>query len=605
MSDQSTNSSFLKRLIEARVIQTLAIYIPVGWILTEIATQATDTFSLPYWIPGSAMALFIAGIPVAAFLAWAFQITHEGIRLEVASLKGGLAVTIAISLMLGISAILFQRIENVPDPEIDQAGIANYGSVHTAVVNSIAVMPFDSKNSSLGQIFSGEISERLAKHADLYVIAPSSTHAVSLASIGPVPVQKSLQAQHLLTGSIQSEGDAFKLALSLSGENQQTVWREDFLFGGDAESQKGLQRRIAKELAGLLGTRTPSAEYCDPTSNLTALENYHEARLLNNKKGPENLARAEALLREAIELDPTYGRAYAALAVTKLLQRKSPPGLIGDLSRKALNHCPNIGVAYKIWVPSYEGIANEWVDQELQWRDALALEPNDLWMLDNYVGMHLSRLGMLEEVLVIDERSYRNNPLDPRAVVGWAWDRLFMKEYDRARELAHQALELGDNSCNAHMLLYVSEIKEGRDPGLMEAAFINIPQRCKDAMMQGMEGLDSNIMFYAKRDPIKRRELMEHLRQNIEKHPNHAFTAGLEIGAPNLVFDAVEIAMRENRRLHLPAMWEQDENATLIRRDPRFIEFVKELGMDEYWREFGWPSNGMCTPFGDSFVCDN
>ena len=111
MSEQSTNSSLLKRLIDARVIQTLAIYIPVGWVLTEIVSAAAENFGLPYWVPGLAMVLLIAGIPVVAFLAWAFQVTEDGIRLEVKSLRGGLAVTIAISLMLGISVILFQQLE--------------------------------------------------------------------------------------------------------------------------------------------------------------------------------------------------------------------------------------------------------------------------------------------------------------------------------------------------------------------------------------------------------------------------------------------------------------------------------------------------------------
>ena len=56
-------SGLYARLLEARVIQTLAIYVPVGWLLTEIVASATETFGLPDWMAGGAMALLIAGIP--------------------------------------------------------------------------------------------------------------------------------------------------------------------------------------------------------------------------------------------------------------------------------------------------------------------------------------------------------------------------------------------------------------------------------------------------------------------------------------------------------------------------------------------------------------
>ena len=82
------------------------------------------------------------------------------------------------------------------------------------------------------------------------------------------------------------------------------AWEDDFAFGQDLDSHAGLQRRVARRLAELLGTRTPSAEYCEPTSNIEALEAYHAARLMLNERGPKNLAESERLLKLAIERDP-------------------------------------------------------------------------------------------------------------------------------------------------------------------------------------------------------------------------------------------------------------------------------------------------------------
>jgi hypothetical protein len=99
----------VKLLYDARVLQTLAIYIPVAWILTEIVTQATDNFGLPLFLPGLSMVLLIAGIPVVAFLAWAFQITEDGLRLEVASIRGGLAIIGVPQLLVTLRASVEAR----------------------------------------------------------------------------------------------------------------------------------------------------------------------------------------------------------------------------------------------------------------------------------------------------------------------------------------------------------------------------------------------------------------------------------------------------------------------------------------------------------------
>jgi tetratricopeptide (TPR) repeat protein len=553
------------------------------------------------------MALFIAGIPVSAFLAWAFQITSEGIRLEVASLKGGLAVTIAISLMLGISAVLFQRIDSGPTPAINTQGLVGLGNSFTAAVNSVAVLPIVSDDDQLTRTFTGEITERLSRHADLYVVANTFDMAPRFASLGPAIRQQELKVENTVEGSISVTDEGHLLSLKLYNSSRQEVWQDEFLFGADAESQRGLQLRVSQKLAQLLGTRRPSAEYCEPSNNIQAIENYHAARLLLNRKGPENLAEAERLLKEAIDLDPNYGRPYSALAISYLLQRR-PGGmrLAVDLSKKALNRCATLGAAYKIWVPAYEGVSNPLINDELQWRDALAMEPNHLWLLDNY-GMSTADHGLLNEAFQVIERNFRNNPLEPRAIVtmGWAVANHF-QDYSRARQLALQAKELGDNSCNAEMILLMVA-RWDPDSTLDEAvtAYNNVPQRCKDAMLSDHDELGIETFYTAGTDPAARRRVLDWAERYLDTHPNRAIIQGVELNDPDLAHRGLRSALDNDKYFHPPAFWMNTEGSRLFRRDPRFVEVMKEVGMDEYWREFGWPSNGMCTPFGDSFVCDS
>jgi len=131
------NRGILRRLLDARAIQTLAIYIPVAWVFTEIITAATANFGLPTWLPGLAMVVLISGIPVVAFLVWAFQITEQGIRTEVVSVKGGLVIAVASAALLGTGIVLFQRLAP-PESIVETAPPATAESV-----TSVPVLEFE------------------------------------------------------------------------------------------------------------------------------------------------------------------------------------------------------------------------------------------------------------------------------------------------------------------------------------------------------------------------------------------------------------------------------------------------------------------------------
>ncbi|MCZ6502479.1 MAG: hypothetical protein O6945_08185, partial [Gammaproteobacteria bacterium] len=131
--------SLWQKLMRMRVIQTLALYIPIGWVFIEIITAATENFALPVWIPGGAMILFVAGLPVAAFLAWAFQWTESGVITDVKGWRGGIVLTIAVTLLFGLSAFLFLNLR--PDALLENAGAL------TDPVAVIAVLPFEDRTS--------------------------------------------------------------------------------------------------------------------------------------------------------------------------------------------------------------------------------------------------------------------------------------------------------------------------------------------------------------------------------------------------------------------------------------------------------------------------
>jgi tetratricopeptide (TPR) repeat protein len=506
-----------------------------------------------------------------------------------------------LSLLIGISVILFGQLDAGPSPTITKSDMATLSQISTPTLTTVEILSFESPDSALGSVFRGEIQERLSRHADLSVVTSmSSPQLIPLSDVG-----QEARVNHNIEGRIAFRDDAYALSLALSTTTGQNIWSDEFLFGADIESQKGLQRRVSRHLAEALGSTAKVAEYCEPSNVLQALENYHEARLLINRKGPDNLNRAVVLLKDAIDLDPDYGRAYSALAITYLLQRRmGARDLVVDLSRQALNKCPTLGAAYKIWVPPYEGITDVLVDQELQFRDALAMEPNHLWLLDNYASF-LADLGMNQEAFSISERFYRNNPNDPRAVVAHGWNVAFMTGNTEGRRYALKAKELGDQSCNADMLRLLIEFRESVSVAAIRDAYDAVPQRCRDAMLQGFDELGAENVYGASTDLAKRRVVLEFLEDTIDVDPNRTMVWAIELGNPELAFRGLEKARAEHRYVHWQAFWTRSDNARLFRRDPRFVQFLSDENVDHYWREFGWPAEGMCTPFRDTFVCDN
>ena len=87
--------SLWQKLLRQKVIQTLVLYVPVGWMLIEIVTAVSERFDLPAWVINGVMVLYIAGIPVTAFLAWAFQWTDKGVATDVKGWRGGVVLTVA------------------------------------------------------------------------------------------------------------------------------------------------------------------------------------------------------------------------------------------------------------------------------------------------------------------------------------------------------------------------------------------------------------------------------------------------------------------------------------------------------------------------------
>ena len=72
-------NNFFNELRRRNVVRVAGVYAVAGWVLVQIATTLEDSMNLPAWFDGVVVALLIVGLPLALILAWAFELTPDGV----------------------------------------------------------------------------------------------------------------------------------------------------------------------------------------------------------------------------------------------------------------------------------------------------------------------------------------------------------------------------------------------------------------------------------------------------------------------------------------------------------------------------------------------
>jgi hypothetical protein len=72
--------NFFSELKRRNVYKVAVAYAIVGWLLVQIATQVFPFLEIPSWVVRLVIALVAIGFPIALIIAWAFELTPEGIK---------------------------------------------------------------------------------------------------------------------------------------------------------------------------------------------------------------------------------------------------------------------------------------------------------------------------------------------------------------------------------------------------------------------------------------------------------------------------------------------------------------------------------------------
>jgi TolB-like protein len=458
--------NFFAELKRRNVYKVAVAYAIVGWLLVQVATQVFPFLEIPTWVVRLVILLVAAGFPIALVIAWAFELTPEGIkRTEDVDLAASARqprkytwiFVVIVGAALSVSLFFVGRYagsregERLGEPSLPQ--------------KSIAVLPFDNlsrdpDNAFFAEGVQDEILTRLAKVADLKVIARTSTQRFKSAPENLPDIAKQLGALNILEGSVQKVNDQVRVNVQLiNALTNAHLWAE--IYDRKLTDIFAVESDIAKTIADTLQARLTGSEKqmmaAAPTTDTTAYELYHKGRSLWEKRSGDNIPKAIAFYEQAIARDPNYALAYAGLAKACILlpfyagaDRLDAYSKAKDAALKAIRLDSNLAEAHVALGKVLFFREIDLAGAMHEYKRAIELQPNDATAHHWFGNDNLAALGRFEEAIAEGKRAVELDPLSIVINADLGQTFYYARRYDESARQLRKTLEIDPTSFYAH-----------------------------------------------------------------------------------------------------------------------------------------------------------
>jgi adenylate cyclase len=606
--------SFLSEIKRRRVGKVAIAYGAVAWAVTESASVVLPALGVPDWAMTSLVVFLLVGFPIAMVLAWVFDVSPTGIQ-RTEPLAGANAapqlqfrtraafgVTVLLA-MAGLGYLLYER----------GLGRAEAAGKH----GSIAVLPFtnlsgDASKDYFSDGMSEELLNLLARVPGLQVAARTSAFAFKGRNVDIREVGRELGVETVLEGSVRQSGDQVRITAQLiDTETGFHLWSETYdrklqdIFAVQDEIAQAIVDKLKIELAPKeqqLAQRDKA-----PTQDVEAYELYLQGRSIWKRRGEDNLKRAIDMYQAALARDPAFARAHAALASAYVVM----PGyteerddeqqffaMAEQSARQALALEPKIGEAHAVLAQINSDKGNL-LDAESGFFFAISLEPNEPTPHQWY-SILLGKVGRLDAALEQARRAYELDPTAAVVAANLSGMHLQRGEDEQALRYAQLARELGlgigKDGIGATIAMRRGDWAEAKRLLKQQT---QVPEELKPMLGPFVDAIA---------DPDKRPAMVAYLQAVDPKVAKQVdlIQPYLQLGRTDLVFQILEASLAEDRlawvhQWDLMHLWSPEARA--LRKDPRFADLLRRLGLVEYWKQYGYPDGCVAGADGRSLAC--
>src|SRR5437762_1163737 len=271
--------TFFAELKRRNVYKVAVAYAVVGWLLVQVTAQVFPIFEIPNWALRLIVLAIIIGFPIALVMAWAFELTPEGIKrtedVDLAQMRTkahAWIYIVVVGAVVSISLFFIGRytVGNKTTPRLSETAIGS-----SIPQKSIAVLPLlnesgDPKDEYFSDGLSEELIAALAQISGLKVIGRSSSFRFKERKEEPKTIGEKLGVSTLLDGTVRKQGDRVRIVAELvNAADGIQLWTRT--FDRELKDIFAVQEEIARAVAAslelpLLGIKDAVAQRGAPSN---------------------------------------------------------------------------------------------------------------------------------------------------------------------------------------------------------------------------------------------------------------------------------------------------------------------------------------------------
>src|ERR1700674_991680 len=583
--------NLLAELKRRNVYKVAIAYAIVAWLLIQIATQVFPFFEIPAWVVRLVVLLLLIGFPLALILAWAFEITSEGIvRTEdVAPYKSiahetgrKLTVVIAIIAVIATGLLLFQLSRR------ERAPLAAIASLEFTE-KSIAVLPFENRSEEKTTAYfadgiQDEILTRLAKIGALKVISRTSTQHYKSAPENLPLIAKQLGVANILEGAVQKSGENVRVNVQLiNAATDAHLWAEIYdrkltdIFKVESEIAAAIAETLQAKLTG--AEKKAIAKH--PTANPEAYELYLKGRFFWNKRTGADLQTSLQYFEQAIAKDPNYALAYAGLAESYVLlglYAVGPPEQSVPKARaaakKALELDGTLAEAHTALGLTLALYDWDFAASAKEFESAIESNPNYATAHQWFGNSTLLITGDFDRAIAEGKRAVQLDPLSLVIIADLGGDYMMARRYDEAIAEFKKVLAMDSRFYNARWQMAEALQLNGQLQEAIKEYEKTINEQENHRMLALLSTAYAGV---GKRDEALKllAQLDEAATRRYVGAYNYAL-AHMGLGEKEKAIDDLERAYRERSDPHIVNL-KFDPMLDPLRGDPRFEALVQKV----------------------------
>lgn len=564
-------------LNERGVIRAAIIYAAGAFGTIEILDWLIQSLALglPSWVMPGVAIVFLAGFPVALYLAWVTDIEQRPVYTIVA----------AMLILVGGSLALFVTVDPL-NPRMPRLAILLPAALDGAP-DDVAVWA------------SNDLRDLLAEIDELQVLGRTT---VIMASMVPAESDERLAdfgATHRVRSQLIRGSGRLQYGVSLEEKGGEEIWSDSYigapmdLFEFQKAAVEGIADALGvpRDAAGLRVVRLRQ----NPTEELEAFEALSRGQAKFWMAGDILCEQAMADFERAIEIDPTMGRAYLhkgmCLGLRAWLPELPRDHPLWETSvvniRRGAELDPSLTREAYEKIADFEAARNRWNASREALEKAQAVDP------DAFSFVYSNSAGYCAEVIVRMSTDYELDPLSPlnASLVSTGYltcpGMVDREQGLRWLEIARGTQSGGNSDRAIPALLEVGETAEAVRIW-DETVAIFMPQLL--AANVDLEEL-RELEFAALQDPAMVKAYVAKLKALGDQGlfpPHRSAFAFIAVGATDDAYEALSETI-EAQRFNIHDFMQYGTGPRQVRDDPRYVQVLERVGLVDHWRKYGLP----------------